>query len=208
MPQSVCLTVAVAGDAGRSPASSSNATGALAPDELELAVDARGGRRRPAPSVDRNSIVEPLSTSSSIVCSMLGLVVVAECHASRRFPLARASSASASSVSEICAVSAPSSSVALQEVTSMTRLWPAFAAAPPFASGLDRSVALSGPSVCVPGIGGMDIILSIRDLIAIVTEHMNVRSIDVVELDHQFSTGKPLEESWAAILDLDGWCRA
>ena len=76
----------------------------------------------------------------------------------------------------------------------MSRSWPAFAAAPPRFVRTAR-VALPGPSRCVPGGSKTsEHILGTPDTGA---------DCMAVELDHEFTTDKPLDESYGSILDLE-----
>ena len=150
MPQALCVTTAVALSVPSSPMARSNAIGWVSADERQVALHAI---RRPPVAVctrvERNVMSWRLRTSSSMVWWMFADVVVAEGLHPARALCTRSEVGSAVSSMLVLPASSPTSSVASQEVTWITRSCPAFAAAPARPVRTER-VALSGPSRWVP----------------------------------------------------------
>src|SRR6476659_90530 len=130
MPQSLCLKRMLPVRRPSSPASRSNATGRVAPSRSRSPWT-RSPPGAASTALERNAIVPPFSTSSSIDCAML---VFSSSPSEPMPPLPeRTASDRASAVSAtLPPPPSPTSSAASHRVTSMTRLWPAFAAAPAF----------------------------------------------------------------------------
>ena len=187
MPQSVCLTTAVARSAPSSPTRGRRRAGASCPRSVSspCTLSAVGAS---STSVERNVI--GLALEHLVVDRLLD---VRPCRrrratACRRCPRARAATRRRRSSSTRVRGSSPTASVASQAVTWMSRSWPALAAAPVRPVRTER-VPSSGPSLYVPACKLTRRPYAILRLARPRTPYR--RPPMAVELDHSFTTSKP-----------------
>ncbi len=206
MPQAVCLTTASPRALPSSPSATSNAIGAV----LRRAASARPRtlqprrRRLGSTRVERNVIALPLAgprRRSSDGCSALSsspsafIPPVPSMHAQRAGVDVELRSRSRPGRRRRRA-SPPRRS------TWISRSCPALAAAPLRPVRTER-VASSGPSRCVPGGIGHGPSIDTRWAGRITRPPNEGDRHMAIELDHSFTTAKPIDESFAAIIDLE-----